>query len=182
MTKGAARRQELLERMADHILAHGLQSASLRLLAAAVGTSDRMLLHYFADKEELLAATLTLLAQRLIAIMERTRAERLPFEDLLPLLAMLMKDDAVQPYLRLWLELVAHAVRGQEPFRAIARQIGDTFLHWIAAALRVEREEDRAPLAALALATVEGLILFDALGDDAKIKAALAGVGREARG
>ena len=49
------RRGELLDRMAAHLLAHGLEGANLRPLARAAGTSDRMLLYYFADKEELFA-------------------------------------------------------------------------------------------------------------------------------
>ena len=35
MRKAELRKQLLLERMADHVLAHGLQAASLRPLAAA---------------------------------------------------------------------------------------------------------------------------------------------------
>ena len=52
------RREAAIERMADHVLAEGLAAATLRPLAAAAGTSDRMLLYYFADKDELLTATL----------------------------------------------------------------------------------------------------------------------------
>lgn len=175
MKKGELRRQELLERMADHLLAQGLQGASLRPLAAAVGTSDRMLLHYFTDKEALLTATLNLVTQRLIAMLEGAQADQMPFQQLLPHLAEMVKDSQIQSYMRLWLELLALASGEKEPFRAIARQIADTFLRWIAAALSVELEEDRAPLAALTLAIVEGFMIFESLGDDAKRTAALAG-------
>lgn len=170
------RRQLLLERMADHVLAHGLQAASLRPLAAAAGTSDRMLLHYFVDKEELLTATLTLVTQRLIALLESVRADPMPFQSLLPQLAKMLKDARIRPYMRLWLELVTFAAGDKEPFRSIARQICSTFLNWIAAALHVENAAERESLAALMLAIIEGLIIFDALGDDAKRTAALAGV------
>jgi len=175
MKKGEARRQQLLERTADHLLAHGLQGASLRPLAAAAGTSDRMLLHYFVDKEELLTAALTLVTQRLIALLESARADPMPFQSLLPHISVLMKDARIQPYMRLWLELVTFAAGEKEPFRSIARQICSTFLDWIAAALSVERQEEREPLAALTLAIIEGLIIFDALGDDSKRTVALAG-------
>jgi AcrR family transcriptional regulator len=176
MKKGDARRQQLLERLADHVLAQGLQGASLRPLAAAAGTSDRMLLHYFADKDALLTATLTLATHRLIALLESARADPLPFHRLLPHLAALIKDARMQPYLRLWLELVTVAAGEKEPFRAIAQHIATTLLNWIAAALAVEREEDRAPLAALTLTLVEGFVIFDALGDDATATLALASI------
>lgn len=176
MKKGDARRQQILERLADHVLAEGLQGASLRPLAAAAGTSDRMLLHYFVDKESLLTAALTLVTQRLIVLLEHARAEPLPLQSLLPQLAVILKDERIQPYMRLWLELVTFAAGGKEPFRAIAQQICSTFVTWIAAALQVEREEDREPLAALTLAIVEGLVVFDALGDDATHAGVLTGI------
>ncbi len=176
MTKGEARRQEILERSADYVLAHGLQSASLRPLAAAAGTSDRMLLHYFVDKEELLTATLTLVTERLVGILDAARAEPTPFQSLLPQLSEMLEDTRIRPYLRLWLELVTLAAREQAPYRAVAQEIGTTFLDWIAAALKVDKEEEREPLASLALAIVEGFIVFGALGDDTKRTAALAGL------
>ncbi len=176
MKKGEARRHEILERLADHVLAHGLQGASLRPLAAAAGTSDRMLLHYFVDKEDLLTATLTLVSQRLIALLEAARTDPMPFQILLPNLAEMMKDARIQSYMRLWLELLALAAGDREPFRSIARNICGTFLNWIAAALQVEREEDREPLAALLLALVEGFVIYDAIGDASKRSLALAGI------
>jgi AcrR family transcriptional regulator len=176
MKKGDARRQQILERLADYLLAEGLYGASLRPLAAAAGTSDRMLLHYFVDKEALLTATLTLVTQRLIAMLEQVRIEPLPLQSLLPHLAAMLTDERIRPYMRLWLELVTLAAAGKEPFRAIAQHICSTFVTWIAATLRVEREEDREPLAALTLAIVEGLVVFDALGNDAARAGALAGV------
>src|SRR5580692_2489526 len=60
------RREAAIERMADHVLSEGLGAATLRPLAAAAGTSDRMLLYYFADKDELLTATLDRIAKRMI--------------------------------------------------------------------------------------------------------------------
>ena len=64
----------------------------------------------------------------------------------------------------------------QSRFRSVAQQILNSFLHWIAAGLRVENEEQRAPLAALMLALIEGFVLFDTLGADATRALALAGV------
>ena len=65
-----ARRAEILDRVADHILVHGLGASSLRPLAKAAQTSDRMLLYYFSDKAELVAAALEIIAMRLTQILE----------------------------------------------------------------------------------------------------------------
>ena len=72
--------------MADHLLAAGLTGVNLRALAAAAGTSDRMLLYYFTDKDELLAATLACIAARLTAKLDAavTAGDLLRFAALLP--------------------------------------------------------------------------------------------------
>lgn len=54
------RRRELLEGALVYISEHGLVDLSLRPLAEALGTSSRMLIHYFGTKEELLIRAFTL--------------------------------------------------------------------------------------------------------------------------
>jgi AcrR family transcriptional regulator len=51
-----SRRDELLAAAADHVLAHGLIGLTLRPLAAAIGTSDRMLIYHFGSHAQLVAA------------------------------------------------------------------------------------------------------------------------------
>ena len=52
------RRRELTEAATDYVLERGLLGLSLRPLAAALGTSDRMLLYHFRDKDDLVASVL----------------------------------------------------------------------------------------------------------------------------
>ena len=52
-TPDEARRRELLEACVDYVCRHGLADLSLRPLAKAVGSSPRVLLHYFESKENL---------------------------------------------------------------------------------------------------------------------------------
>ena len=54
----ATRRDELAEAATDYALEHGLIGLSLRPLAEALGTSDRMLLYHFEDKDDLVATIL----------------------------------------------------------------------------------------------------------------------------
>jgi AcrR family transcriptional regulator len=170
-----AQRQAVTERLADHILEAGLQGASLRPMAAACGTSDRMLLYYFADKNELLTVTVGVIAQRLLVLLNDAFSGVQPYDVLLPRICELMNGAALKPYMRIWLELAALAAGGEEPFRTIAGQLCDGFLSWTTARLKVSREEDRAPKAALLLATVEGLILLKAIGRGNIVRDALKG-------
>jgi AcrR family transcriptional regulator len=54
----SARRDEILERAYQYVLTHGLLDVSLRPLAAAVGSSPRVLLFLFGSKDDLLRALL----------------------------------------------------------------------------------------------------------------------------
>ncbi|NUT22446.1 MAG: TetR/AcrR family transcriptional regulator [Hamadaea sp.] len=49
----SARRAELLAKLVDYSRAHGLADMSLRPLAAAVGSSPRVLLYFFTSKDQL---------------------------------------------------------------------------------------------------------------------------------
>lgn len=175
MKKTEIKRQLIINNIADYLLASGMKDSSLRQLAATIGTSDRMLLHYFADKEELMKAALNLVATRLIDILESTRSEQMPFETLIPYLAEMIKEPGIRPYLRLWLELAAMST-ASETYRMIARQICDSFYEWIISVLKVEKDEVRAPMAALAFATIEGFVLLDALDYGSKVTSALEGI------
>ncbi|MGW3632189.1 TetR/AcrR family transcriptional regulator [Streptomyces sp. NPDC005122] len=59
-----AKRRDLLERVRAYILRNGLADLSLRPLARALGTSDRMLLYYFGSKERMVAEALTVYERR----------------------------------------------------------------------------------------------------------------------
>src|SRR6266568_327857 len=53
---GGEPRQQLLERAIGYLTEHGIGDVSLRELAAALGTSHRMLIYHFGSKEGLLVA------------------------------------------------------------------------------------------------------------------------------
>jgi AcrR family transcriptional regulator len=182
MNKTEAKRQQILEKIADHLLVHGLLGASLRPLAAAVGTSDRMLLHYFVNKEDLITAALTLVAERMIHLLEDARSAPLPFHLLMPHLAGMLKNPQIQPYLRLWLELAALSAGGETAYQEIAQSISQRFYEWLAASLQVENEAERDQMAALAFVTIEGFVFLDAFNAHPIIASALEGIAAHSAG
>jgi AcrR family transcriptional regulator len=56
---GVDRRERLLGRVVDYVLEHGIADLTLRRLADAVGSNNRMLLYYFGSREEIIVASLT---------------------------------------------------------------------------------------------------------------------------
>ncbi|MEM7329062.1 MAG: TetR/AcrR family transcriptional regulator [Pseudomonadota bacterium] len=165
MAETGEKRSQLIDQLADHVLAEGLLQASLRPLAKAVGTSDRMLLYYFKDKNDLIEAVLDRIAMRITLILDQTSAPApLPLEQLAPMLVQSMKSDLFWPYLRLWLEVAALSAGGDPLYQACGERIGRGFVDWGGKQLQVEREADRAHQAAKLLVLVEGSVLLRSLG------------------
>ncbi|MEV5956760.1 TetR/AcrR family transcriptional regulator [Streptomyces sp. NPDC051987] len=59
-----AKRRDLLDRVRAYLMRNGVADLSLRPLAKALGTSDRMLLYYFGTKERMVAEALDLYERR----------------------------------------------------------------------------------------------------------------------
>lgn len=166
------RRAALLDAMADHLLAHGLAGSPLRALARAAGTSDRMLLYYFADRDELLGVLLDHVAERLKVMLDPIDPTPQPWAALLRGMWELARTPALRPYLQLFLDLATAAGRGEEPHRTAAGRIAGGFIDWTAVRLDPAEGPTRAR-ATLLLATLDGLFLIEGTGRAADAAAAL---------
>jgi AcrR family transcriptional regulator len=69
------RRQELLDRSVDYVVANGISDLSLRPLAAALGTQAPVLLHHFGSKEQLVVEILGCVRDRLRSLGRSAEAE-----------------------------------------------------------------------------------------------------------
>jgi AcrR family transcriptional regulator len=156
------RRTAALARITRHLLETGLPGSGLRSLAQAAGVSDRMLLYYFANKNEVLTLALRLLAAEMAAALDQTipASPKRGFPELRREIREAVRGGALRPFMRLWLEIVSRAARDEPPYRDLAGQIADGFATWIALRLHGAHEADPA----LLLATVEGIVMFDAIG------------------
>lgn len=161
-------REMVIERLSAHLLETGLSQISLRQLAAAAGVSDRMLLYYFNDKAEVLATAL----ERIAAGLSVGLAQALPDGATFAPNVLLRRTVAysVQPdmrrFMRLWIEVVAAAAKGEAPFVSIAAQIMAGFQMWVDSRLDLPPGADRAAIAAGIIAVVDGLALVGICTDD----------------
>jgi AcrR family transcriptional regulator len=168
----ADRHNLLVDRLADYVLAEGLAASSLRPLAKAAGTSDRMLLYYFADKDAVVAAALERISARMVALLDMAAPQQpLAPDALRDHLAPLMQDAAVWPYMRVWLDMAARAAQGDVAIQRVGAGIGQAFLDWLARHLDVAASE-RGGAAARLLIEIEGTVLLASLGLDDAIAAA----------
>jgi AcrR family transcriptional regulator len=93
------RRQELLELAYEYVLEHGVGDLSLRPLAAAVGSSPRVLLFLFGSKAGLVQALLARAREDELELLQRARAAGLG-------------SDLVEVASKLWRWLAARDHRG----------------------------------------------------------------------
>jgi len=156
------RRQELLDAVVKECAERGIGDRSLRDVAAAVGTSHRMLLHHFGSRNELLLAIVDDVERR-----QRALLPELPSEPAAALAAMWadLRRPELRAFERLFFECYARGVQGEQPF---ARMLPGAVEAWLADAGAAD-----PALVRLGLAVMRGLLL-DLVGtqDDAAVDAA----------
>jgi AcrR family transcriptional regulator len=163
-------RERLLAAAVRHALDAGIADLSLRQLAAAIGTSHRMLLYHFGSREGLLVAVTQ-------AVEEQQRAALLGSESgTAPQDARQswerLSDPKLWPQERLFFELYAYALRGRPGTEGFLDGIVESWVAPVAAALVEAGADERTARAdaRLAVAVVRGLLLdLLATGDRAGV-------------
>lgn len=170
----SAARTEILSRVVDHLMEHGLRDSSLRDIGAAIGSSHRMLNYHFGSREGLLSAV--------VEEVERRQAERLqklsltgPPDKVIMAMHKHLASPNLIPLERLFFELYGRALQGDPG----ARHLIDPGVHdWLEQIAQLYQgfgfsRRDARNEATLALATARGLLLDRvATGDHARIDAA----------
>jgi len=152
----------LLVAVIGHIAEHGLGDLSLRSLAAAVGTSHRMLSYHFGSKEGLLVAVVRAVeANQRQALAELTADRGSSPADLARRFWERLTDPALRAHERLFFELYGQAVQGRPGTSTLLDGIVESWIEPLAAyehGAGVPLPEARAR-ARLGLAVSRGLLL-----------------------
>jgi AcrR family transcriptional regulator len=162
-------RERLLTAAVDRALDTGIADLSLRQLAAAIGTSHRMLIYHFGSREGLLAAvTQAVEDQQRAALLElgTTTAHdaRQSWQRL--------SDPKLWPQERLFFELYAYALRGRPGTEGFLDGIIESWVAPVADAMVKAGADERTARAdaRLGVAVVRGLLLdLLATGDRAGV-------------
>ncbi|MFC8042627.1 TetR/AcrR family transcriptional regulator [Nocardia sp. NPDC057353] len=166
------RRAELLDAAVDHAAERGFAELSLRPMAAALGVSPTTLVHHFGSREQLLAAILGRLRERVApapgAYPDLAAAARAVWEH--------SADPARHRVFRLFFAVYGSAVQAPAANAEFLAQAGAELTAAFCAAQGPDIDpEVAARRATLVIATLRGLLL-DLLGggDPARIHAAAA--------
>ena len=158
------RREVLAEAVTDYVLEHGLIGLSLRPLAAALGTSDRMLLYHFEDKSNLVATALRISNDRSVRGIQALPPSPGPREAVRDLWAALSTPEQARCQ-RLYVEAAALGVLGAEPFASVVGEANGVWLGALADQLVASgiRAGDAGRAARLVEAAFMGLQLDEPL-------------------
>jgi AcrR family transcriptional regulator len=160
-TPNLERRRQLLDALVEEFAAGGVGDRSLRDVAAAVGTSHRMLLHHFGSREDLLVAIVEEVERRQMALLPDLPTN--PADNFAA-----MWSDVRRPELRQWerlfFECYARAAQGEKPFDRMVPGAVDGWLNEVETI--AGGPIDRATVR-LGLAVVRGLLLDLVATDDA---------------
>ena len=167
----ATRREELAEAATDYAREHGLIGRSLRPLAHALGTSDRMLLYHFDDKDDLVATILRTTIARSAQTLHELPAPRDLRSAVLELWRA-VSTGSQERCQRLYVEAAALGLFGREPY---ATTMQETNVEWVAA---VSAHFERAGLTRAAArqatvlvdAAVMGLQLDEPLDSETQLR------------
>jgi AcrR family transcriptional regulator len=166
-TPDSQRRRELLDALIDEFAAGGIGDRSLRDVAAAVGTSHRMLLHHFGSREELILAVVGEVEAR-----QMTRLPELPTAPAESFAAMWahLRRPELRNLERLFFECYARAAQGEKPFAAMVPGAVDG---WLAEVYEISEALYDPAVIRLGLAVTRGLLLdLVATEDEAGVDAA----------
>jgi AcrR family transcriptional regulator len=157
---GVNPRQRLLDAAIEHIAERGVSDLSLRELAAAIGSSHRMLIHHFGGREGLLVAVVREVEARQRALLD----DVIPDPQASPGDAMRawwkhISDPRLWPNERLFFELYGQALQGRPGTTELLDGIVDAWLEPAATMLTQLGFEDGEAAARLGIAVTRGLLL-----------------------
>jgi AcrR family transcriptional regulator len=122
-----SRRDELLDQVTDHVLEHGLIGLTLRPVAAAIGTSDRMLLYHFGSRDGLVTAVVTRAEDRSVAAIDALAAAdgvRAGVRQLWEA----YQTDPLHRCLDIYVQAAATGLIGQEPYRSAVLEANERWI------------------------------------------------------
>jgi len=140
------RREELLDQVTDHVLEHGLIGLTLRPVAAAIGTSDRMLIYHFDSRDTLVSEVVARATERAMAVVKGLPAARDVRAAVNQLWAAYL-GEPLNGCLDIYCQAAATGLIGHEPYLSDAREsnqrwgatLGDYFIRSGAPPSRVDR-------------------------------------------
>lgn len=134
IAKDPQRRAAWTEAATDYVLEHGLIGLSLRPLAAALGTSDRMVIYHFGSKDELVADVMRCSNDRAVAQIAALRPSSGMQAAVADLWAAVQRDPTNR-CTRMYIQAAALGLLGREPYSSAVRAANTVWMEALVAHL-----------------------------------------------
>lgn len=161
-------RDQLLDRVIQHVATSGLSDTSLREIADAVGSSHRMLHYHFGGRDGLVAAIVAEVERRQRDLLAAIASDAATPADVLRAQWRGLTGPETRPFLCLFFEVLGLALHGRPGTESFLADLTDP---WIDAAVDAQRRlgqrADRAA-ARLGVAVMRGLLIDVVATDDTR--------------
>ena len=163
-TADFTRKDEILDAAVDYVFENGISDLSLRPLAEHLGTSARMLLYHFHNKDQLLVEVIAAARARQYETLAEWREQGATSSDLIRRYWNWAATDSSRPYICLFFEVYGLAVQGRPGTENYLPALVDQAVTFFGSAARdtVLPPSEVDMLTRLAIAVLRGL-LFDLL-------------------
>jgi AcrR family transcriptional regulator len=165
------RRSALLDACTRHVLDCGLDGLSINTLAAAAGTSARMLIYHFGTKDQLMSEVLQQARQEQQALFAGLLQHRpgVPYALLLRQAWPQLTSAAAMPYHRLFRQLF-DLPPASSPWKDFPLHATEEWVAMVAQGLQADGYRDPRAMATLVVAAVRGLLLdLDVTSDQTRV-------------
>jgi AcrR family transcriptional regulator len=159
--KNPARREDLLQRFVDYLLEHGFAEVSLQQAAGELGTSARMLLHYFGSKEKLVEEAIGAVRARQLQFVFGEEMTMDRFDELFWRAFSWCNSDGFLSVFRLTYEILWAALRNPERYRGFLDQVTTEWQQGFAVAMQAAgySEAHSRTVSTAYLAALRGLVI-----------------------
>jgi AcrR family transcriptional regulator len=142
----SSERQRLLDLVAGYCIEHGVAELTLRGVAQAVGSNNRMLLYYFGSKEQMIATALIAAGERFPLVLRsfETLEGDGPLDRRLDAAWRSLSADVNLPFIRLFFEVLGLAIHQPGRFDGFLGSVSHQWADRVTAVLRREGLTDAA--------------------------------------